>query len=73
MMLWKTRKIMNDKTLLTLKELCDYTGWGMTSARKAIKDKKFVVRFGNKIFIHKKLFDDYLEKCARHNIPIELN
>ena len=64
---------MMNKTLLTLKELCEYTGWGMTSARKIIKGKRFVVRLGNKIFIHKKLFDEYLENCARYNIRINTN
>lgn len=60
----------DNKVLLSLKEFCEYTGWGMTSARKVIKDKPFVVRLGSKIFIHKKLFDAYLEKCAKYNIPL---
>ena len=62
---------MEDKLLLTLKEFCVYTGWGMTTVRKIIKDKKWIVRYGNRIYIHKPLFDSYIKHCAEHDIPVK--
>lgn len=62
----------NEKALLNLKELCAYTGWGMSKARKVVKrpSNGFTVKLGNKYFVHKKLFDEYLLRCARYDITI---
>ena len=61
-----------DKALLSLNEVCEYTGWGKTKAREILKRKNsnFTVRLGNRLYVNKKLFDDYLEKCAKYHIPI---
>lgn len=58
-----------EKILLSLKEVCEYTGWGMTKTREIVKNpaNKFTIREGNKIFVHKKLFDEYLLSCAKKN------
>lgn len=58
--------------LMNLKEFCEYTGLGMTKAREILKRKNstFTVRVGNRLYAHKKLFDDYVERCAKYQIPI---
>ena len=61
-----------DKKLLSLNEVCSYAGWGKTKARQVLKrpDSSFTVRFGNRLYVNKKLFDDYLDRCAKYQIPI---
>ena len=61
-----------EKRLLTLKELCEYTGWGMTKVREIVrrKDCTFAVRLGNKYFVDKNRFDSFLEKSMDYHMPI---
>jgi len=61
-----------DKVLLSLNEVCEYTGWGKTKAREVLKreNSSFTVRVGNCLYVNKKLFDEYLERCAKYRIPI---
>ena len=61
-----------DKVLLSLNEVCEYTGWGKTKAREILKRENsgFTVRDGNRLYVNKKLFDEYLERCAKYRIPI---
>lgn len=61
-----------EKRLLTIKELCEYTGWGKTKVREILKrpDSKFTVRMGNRLYADKKLFDEYIERCAKYQIPV---
>ena len=61
-----------DKALLSLKEVCEYTGWGKTKAREILKreNSNFTVRVGNRLYVNKKLFKEYLERVARYHIPI---
>lgn len=61
-----------DKALLSLNEVCEYTGWGKTKAREILKreSSKFTVRLGNRLYVNKKLFDEYLERCAKYQITI---
>ena len=61
-----------EKTLLSLNEVCEYTGLGKTKARKLLKDNegKFALRVGNRLYVHKKLFDEYLLRCVKYNIEI---
>lgn len=61
-----------DKALLSLKEVCEYTGWGKTKAREILKreNSNFTVRVGNRLYVNKKLFNEYLERVARYHIPI---
>lgn len=61
-----------EKRLLSIKDLCEYTGWGKTKVREILKrpDSKFTVQMGNRLYADKKLFDDYIEKCAKYHIPI---
>ena len=61
-----------EKGLLSLKEVCEYTGWGKTKAREVLKrkDSTFTVRLGTKLYVNRKLFDDYLERYARYHIAV---
>lgn len=61
-----------EKRLLSLKELCEYTGWGATKVRELLKrpDSTFTIRMGNRLYADKALFDKYLENCAKHHISI---
>lgn len=61
-----------DRRFLSLKELCQYTGCGMTKIREIVKSDNcdFAVRIGNKYFVDKILFDKHMEKCMKYHIPI---
>ena len=61
-----------EKALLNINELCEYTGWGKTKVREILKrsDSPFTVRMGNRLYANKKLFDEYLDKCAKYQIEI---
>jgi len=61
-----------DKILLSVKEICEYTGWGETKVRSILnkKDSTFTVRYGNRLYAHKILFDNWLEKHAKYGIAI---
>lgn len=61
-----------EKALLSLKEVCEYTGWKQTKVREILKreDSTFTIRLGNRLYVNKKLFDDYLFKCAKYHIPV---
>lgn len=64
--------VFMEKAIMSLKEVCDYTGWGETKVRQILKNpaNKFTVVLGNRLFVNKKLFDEYLEKCAKYHISI---
>lgn len=61
-----------DKIFMSLKEVCEYTGWGKTRVRELLRrpSSTFTVRFGNRLYVDKKKFDAYLEKCERLHISI---
>lgn len=61
-----------EKALMTLKEVCEYTGWGETKTRKLLNTVNigFSLRVGNRIYVIKSAFDDYLKKCAKERTPI---
>ena len=61
-----------EKRLLSLKEVCEYTGWGKTKVRELLlrKSSTFTIRFGRDLYVNKKLFDEYLDRCAKLQIPI---
>lgn len=61
-----------ERTLISLKEVCEYTGWGETKVRELLKrpTSTFTVRYGNRLYVNKKLFDEYLDRCAKYQISI---
>lgn len=58
--------------VLSLKELCEYTGWGETKVRALLKspNSTFTIRYGNRLYANRKLFEEYLDRCAKYQIPI---
>ena len=44
-----------DKILLNMKEICEYTGLGMTKVREIVKidTSNFTVRIGNRLYVDK--------------------
>ncbi len=61
-----------EKILMSLNEICEYTGWGKTKVREILKrpTSNFTIVLGNRLYANKKLFDEYLEKCAKYHISI---
>lgn len=68
----KKVSMLMEKVLLSIKEVCEYTGWGMTKTREILKrsESRFTVRVGNRLYVNKELFDEYLVKCAKYQIDI---
>lgn len=60
------------KRLMNVKEVCEYTGWGETKVREIIKrpENKFTIKMGNRLYVDKELFDQYLTRCAKYQINI---
>lgn len=65
--------VKNEKILLSLKEVCDLTGWGESKTRMLLKSptSTFTIRFGNRLYVLKKEFEEYLKKCATYGINIQ--
>lgn len=61
-----------EKRLLDINEVCEYTGWCKTKVREIVKrdDSKFTIKLGNKYFVDKKKFDNYLDNCIKYHIPV---
>lgn len=59
-------KVLVDKKLLTLKEMCEYLNIGQTKAREILKDKncKFSVRIGNRLYANKSLLDRWIDSIS---------
>lgn len=61
-----------DKMFLTVKEVCDMTGWGQTKVRELVNNpkNKFTLRLGNRIYVDREMFIKYLKRCMDNNIAI---
>ncbi len=61
-----------EKILLTVQEVCELTGWGQTKVREIIKrpDTNFTIKMGNRLYVNKKNFESYLDRCAKYHITI---
>lgn len=53
----KKVSMLMEKVLLSIKEVCEYTGWGMTKTREILKrpESRFTVRVGNRLYVNKEL------------------
>lgn len=62
----------DNKLLLTIPELMEYTGFGEKKIRQLLNSPKstFTVRNGNKLYAHKELFEDFLKKCAKYQLTL---
>ena len=66
---------MNDidnKMLLSIKDIMEMTGLGEKKVRQILKSptSTFTIRNGNRLYAHKKLFEDYVEKCAKFHLTL---
>ena len=60
-----------EKILLTIKEVCELTGIGKTKAREIITgDNDFSIKIGNKWYVNKNMFIEYINKCMKYRIDI---
>lgn len=68
----KEQLYIMERILMNLKEVCEYTGWGETKVREILKrpSSTFTVMLGNRLYVNKKLFDDYLNRCAKYHISV---
>lgn len=59
-------KILIDKRLLTLKEMCSYLNIGQTKAREILNDDncKFRVRIGNRLYANKVILDKWVDSIS---------
>lgn len=55
---------INDKALLNVKEVMEYTGLGESTVRKILNTpcNKLTVRIGNRLYAHKGRLDEWLLK-----------
>lgn len=63
---------IEEKLLLTIPEIMEYTGFGEKKIRELLNDPKstYTIRNGNKLYAHKELFDDFIKKCAKNQLTI---
>ena len=61
-----------NKILLTIPELMEYTGFGEKKIRKILNNPKstYTIRNGNRLYAHKELFDEYIKKCAKLGLTL---
>ena len=57
------KKSLEEKALLSVKEMCAYLSIGQTKCRELLSDPTngFTVRIGNRLYAHKKHLDKWLE------------
>lgn len=62
----------NDKLLLTIPEIMEYTGLGEKKIRKMLNDPKstFTIRNGNRLYAHKELFEEHIKKHAKFGLTL---
>ncbi|MEZ3420853.1 MAG: hypothetical protein K1V95_02890 [Eubacterium sp.] len=50
----------------------ELTGWGQTKTREILNrpDSVFTVRVGSKLYVNRKAFIDFLDRCAKYQICI---
>lgn len=57
------KNVLEDKALLSVKEMCAYLSIGQTKCRELLSNPAngFTVRIGNRLYAHKKHLDKWLE------------
>lgn len=63
---------VNDKILLTVPEIMEYTGFGEKKVRSILNNPKstYTIRNGKKLYAHKKRFEEYLDRCAKFGLTL---
>lgn len=61
-----------EKMLMSVKDVCEYTGWGETKVREIMKNPnhKFTIRLGNRLYADREKFEQFLDRCARYQLTI---
>ena len=61
-----------DKILLSVQDIMALTGLGEKKIRQMLKNptSTFTVRNGNRLYAHKKLFEEHIEKCAKYQLTL---
>ena len=62
----------DNKILLSIKDIMEMTGLGEKKVRQMLKNptSNFTIRNGNRLYAHKELFKDYMEKCAKFHLTL---
>ena len=65
-----TEKILVDKRLLNIDEICAYLGIGKTKARElmTIVDNLFTVRLGNRLYANKIMLDKWIDSISGNKL-----
>ena len=68
----KPQTSQDDMLLWTLADVIKYTGLGENKAREILnrKDSDYTVRVGNKLFVNRKRFEQFLDKVAKYQIQL---
>ena len=63
---------IDNKMLLSIKDIMEITGLGEKKVRQMLKNptSTFTIRNGNRLYAHKKLFEEYMEKCAKFRLTL---
>ena len=61
-----------NKMLLSIKDIMEMTGLGEKKVRQMLKSptSTFTIRNGNRLYAHRELFEDYMEKCANFHLTL---
>ena len=62
----------NNKLLLSIKDIMEMTGLGEKKVRQMLKSptSTFTIRNGNRLYAHRDLFKEYMEKCAKFHLTL---
>jgi hypothetical protein len=62
----------DNKMLLSVKDVMEMTGLGEKKVRQMLKSptSNFTIRNGNRLYAHKDLLKDYMEKCAKFHLTL---
>lgn len=62
----------DNKILLSIKDIMEMTGLGEKKVRQILKSptSTFTIRNGNRLYAHRDLFADYMEKCAKFHLTL---
>ena len=62
----------NNKLLLSIKDIMEMTGLGEKKVRQMLKSptSTFTIRNVNRLYAHRDLFKDYMEKCAKFHLTL---
>lgn len=65
-----TEKVLVDKKLLNVKEICAYLGIGQTKARELLtkRDNPFTVRLDGRLYANKMMLDKWIDSISGNKV-----